>query len=70
MQLKKCTVESESWNWVKILNDIFNPTFGFVHIWVETKQHVLECIFSHCHVYCRICWFFIPVDYLKIILHM
>jgi len=27
---KKCTVESESW--VKILNYIFNPTFGFVHI--------------------------------------
>jgi len=28
--IKKNTVESESW--VKILNDIFNPTFGFVHI--------------------------------------
>jgi len=27
---KNCTVESESW--VKILNYIFNPTFGFVHI--------------------------------------
>jgi len=27
------TVETESWSWVKILNDIFNPTFGFVHIW-------------------------------------
>jgi len=28
--IKKCTVKSESW--VKILNFIFNPTFGFVHI--------------------------------------
>jgi len=28
--IKKCTVECESW--VKILNYIFNPTFGFVHI--------------------------------------
>jgi len=32
MQLK---VESESWSWVKILNDIFDPTFGFVHILPE-----------------------------------
>jgi len=33
MQLKKITVECESWSWVKIWNSIFNPTFGFVHIW-------------------------------------
>jgi len=31
--IKKITVESESWSWVNIKNDIFNPTFGFVHIW-------------------------------------
>jgi len=30
--IKKCTVESESLSWVKFLNDIFNPIFGFVHI--------------------------------------
>jgi len=30
--IKKCTVESESGSWVKILNYIFNPTFGFVQI--------------------------------------
>jgi len=40
--IKKCTVESESWD--KILNYIFNPTFGFDHayftqIWVKTTQH-------------------------------
>jgi len=32
---------------VKVKNDIFNPTVGFVHpyltqIWVETTQHFLE----------------------------
>jgi len=30
---KKCTAENESSSWVNIWNYIFNPTFGFVHIW-------------------------------------
>jgi len=30
--IKKITVESESCGWVNILNDIFNTTFGIVHI--------------------------------------
>jgi len=30
--IKKITIESESWSWVKFLNYIFNPTFGFVHL--------------------------------------
>jgi len=37
MSFKKNTVERESW--INILNDIFNPTFGFVQIWVEKTQH-------------------------------
>jgi len=44
--IEKITVEIESWSWVKILNYIFNPTFGFVHIWpnhFETTQHFLQC---------------------------
>jgi len=36
-------------NWVNILNDIFNPTFGFVHIllifWVKTTQHFIKRLF-------------------------
>jgi len=32
MQLKKLQLKSESLSWVKMLNYIFNPTFGFVHI--------------------------------------
>jgi len=31
MQLKSCIRKKKSW--VKIWNYIFNPTFGFVHIW-------------------------------------
>jgi len=33
--IKNFTVESESWSWVNILNVIFNPTFGLVHIWTK-----------------------------------
>jgi len=47
----KCTVESDSWSWVKIWNDIFNPTFGFgfTQNWVQTTQHCLECGIQPCH---------------------
>jgi len=30
--IKKFTVESESWSWIEIGKDIFNPTFEVVHI--------------------------------------
>jgi len=43
MSFKKNTVERESW--INILNDIFNPTFGFVQIWVEKNTAFLECIY-------------------------
>jgi len=31
--IKIFLVGCESWRWFKIWNSIFNPTFGFVHIW-------------------------------------
>jgi len=49
----KITVESESWSWVYILNDIFNPTFGFVHIWTkfDLKQPSIVRVYSlQCHM--------------------
>jgi len=33
MQLKNVQLKVKVESWVKIWNDIFNPTFGFVHIW-------------------------------------
>jgi len=41
--IKTFAVESESWSWVKIWIYIFNPTFGFVHIWPSNPALFLGC---------------------------